>query len=155
MLTTTPDSIIAVEGLGTNAFGTFRAPQGDEMWLRDYLKEPIPRSRVMLYGYDSSVIDKHTERSGLSSQTIFHIATTCRRSIDNFRNLTSVNHHALLDHEYVLTVCSQTRKDRPIIWIGQSMGGLVIQEVSKEFDDPNRGCNADVFGKGLVKDWRT
>lgn len=136
MLTTTaPDSIIALEGLGTNAFGTFRAPQGDEMWLRDYVKEIIPRSRVLLYGYESSVIDKHTKRSGLSSQNISQIATNCRQSIVTFRELTFVSKAALRSIEIVLTVCSQTDKDRPIIWIGQSMGGLVIQEVIKGSND--------------------
>ncbi|KAI1388244.1 uncharacterized protein F4822DRAFT_239765 [Hypoxylon trugodes] len=55
--------IIAIEGLGTNPFSTFRAPQGDEMWLRDYLKDNFQSSRVLLYGYDSKVLSSRTDQN--------------------------------------------------------------------------------------------
>ncbi|ETS79227.1 hypothetical protein PFICI_09080 [Pestalotiopsis fici W106-1] len=96
--------IIAIEGLGTNAFGTFRAPQGDLMWLRDFLPQSFPSCRILLYGYDSKVPDS------MSNQSVPEIASTCKSFVTNFRRMTKTD-------------------ERPIIWLGQSMGGLIIQEV--------------------------
>ncbi|KAI0900539.1 hypothetical protein F4806DRAFT_159869 [Annulohypoxylon nitens] len=95
--------IIAIEGLGTNPFGTFRSPQSDDMWLRDYLPEKFKSCRILLYGYDSKVADSKT------NQSVQEIAATCKNDLLEFRELT------------------KTEK-RQVIWIGQSMGGLIVQE---------------------------
>ncbi|TEY36167.1 hypothetical protein BOTCAL_0563g00030 [Botryotinia calthae] len=98
-------SIIAVVGLGTHAFGTFRSKTSGshEMWLRDFLPQDIPNSRILLYGYDSIVSE------GQSIETIEDIANTFLSRLSLRRQNTS------------------TLK-RPIIFIGQSLGGLVVQE---------------------------
>lgn len=79
------DSIIAVAGLGTHAFGTFRAPEGTQMWLRDFLKRDIPNIRVLLYGYESSVDNSD------SVQTIKDLAITCLNIIHKFRARTEAS----------------------------------------------------------------
>lgn len=78
-------SIIAVHGLGTHAFGTFRSPENQEMWLRDFLKDDIPKSRVLLYGYKSKV-DNSTD-----SQSLKDLAKSFLRSIIHFRKYTKVS----------------------------------------------------------------
>ena len=46
-------SIVAVHGLGGDAYGTWS--DVDRFWLRDFLPSQIPRARIMTYGYDSVV----------------------------------------------------------------------------------------------------
>ncbi|OTA54878.1 hypothetical protein K449DRAFT_190401 [Hypoxylon sp. EC38] len=74
------------------------------MWLRDYLPDNFQYCRILLYGYDSKVPGSR------SDQSIREIAGTCKNVILDFRKLTKT-------------------ENRPVIWIGQSMGGLIVQEV--------------------------
>lgn len=46
-------SIIAVHGLGGDAFNTWA--DGGNIWLRDFLPGQIPNARIMSYGYNSAV----------------------------------------------------------------------------------------------------
>ncbi|KAK7976945.1 hypothetical protein PG988_004435 [Apiospora saccharicola] len=78
-------SIISIEGLGQNPFGTFRSPLSNEIWLRDYLPHNTRRCRILLYGYDSKV-----PRSR-SDQSIQEIASTCKNRVANFRQLTKAS----------------------------------------------------------------
>jgi len=54
-------SVIAITGLGGHAFGSWRSrasatrPIDRPMWLHDFLPEHFPDSRIMTYGYDSSL----------------------------------------------------------------------------------------------------
>ena len=48
-------SIVAVSGLGGNGFGSWRAPKTANMWLRDFLPESIKNSRILIYGYDTTL----------------------------------------------------------------------------------------------------
>ncbi|KAI0469768.1 hypothetical protein GGR56DRAFT_668423 [Xylariaceae sp. FL0804] len=74
------------------------------MWLRDFLPRNFPDCRVLLYGYDSKVSGSKTD------QRVEEIAGTCKNVLINFRKLTET-------------------ESRPVIWLGQSMGGLIVQEV--------------------------
>lgn len=74
------------------------------MWLRDFLPQSFPSCRILLYGYDSKV------PNSMSNQSVPEIASTCKNFVTNFRSLTKTD-------------------ERPIIWLGQSMGGLIVQEV--------------------------
>lgn len=51
-------SIIAVHGLGSHAIGGFKSKGTSHVWLRDSLPHDIPNSRILLYGYDSSIMNK-------------------------------------------------------------------------------------------------
>ncbi|KAK6604577.1 ankyrin repeat-containing protein [Botrytis cinerea] len=101
-----------VVGLGTHAFGTFRSttPGSHEMWLRDFLPKDIPNTRILLYGYPSTV-------SGGQSMEKKHLDTKSA-----------------------------------IIFIGQSLGGLIVQEsllIAADSCDP---YEREMFGSwhGLV-----
>ncbi|GKU07362.1 unnamed protein product, partial [Fusarium langsethiae] len=47
--------IIAVPGLGSHALGSWKSPNSDDVWLRDFLPKDVPNIRVLLYGYDTSL----------------------------------------------------------------------------------------------------
>ncbi|KAF7855407.1 hypothetical protein EAF04_010150 [Stromatinia cepivora] len=79
--------IVAVVGLGTHAFGTFRSttPGSHEMWLRDFLPKDIPNTRILLYGYPSTV------SGGQSMEKIEDIASTFLNRLTLLRRNTSVD----------------------------------------------------------------
>ena len=54
-------SICSVHGLGGNAFDTWMG--SSKMWLRDLLPNstPLGRSRIMTFGYDSSLINRKSD----------------------------------------------------------------------------------------------
>jgi len=48
-------SIVAVQGLGGNGFGSWRATSNADMWLRDFLPEKAKNSRILIYGYNADL----------------------------------------------------------------------------------------------------
>ena len=55
--------MIAVPGLGSHAIGSWKSPSGNDLWLRDYLPDDIPNIRVLLYGYDTSLLGSDSKDS--------------------------------------------------------------------------------------------
>jgi hypothetical protein len=47
--------MIAVPGLGSHALGSWKSPNSDDVWLRDFLPKDVPNVRVLLYGYDTTL----------------------------------------------------------------------------------------------------
>ncbi|KAM0138754.1 hypothetical protein ACHAO1_003353 [Botrytis cinerea] len=121
--------IVAVVGLGTHAFGTFRSttPGSHEMWLRDFLPKDIPNTRILLYGYPSTV------SGGQSMEKVEDIAITFLNRLTLLRRNTST-------------------RNRPIIFIGQSLGGLIVQESLLIAADSRDPYEREMFGSwhGLV-----
>ncbi|TVY82132.1 Ankyrin-2 [Lachnellula suecica] len=93
--------IVAVTGLAANAYGSW-ASDLEHMWLRDMLPMDIPNARILIYGYDSH-LEASQSYSGLSG-----FSTPFARALDDIRA-----------HD----------PERPLILIGHSLGGLVIQKV--------------------------
>lgn len=95
-------SIIAVTGLAGHAFGSWKSRGHSDMWLRDFLPEHVPSARILTYGYDSRLFKNKSTAS-----------------IREFsRNLLQALGAARVD------IAS-----RPIIFIGHSLGGILIKEV--------------------------
>ncbi|TGO63853.1 hypothetical protein BCON_0010g00180 [Botryotinia convoluta] len=121
--------IVAVVGLGTHAFGTFRSttPGSHEMWLRDFLPKDIPNTRILLYGYPSIV------SGGQSMEKVEDIASTFLNRLTLLRRKTST-------------------RNRPIIFIGQSLGGLIVQESLLKAADSRDPYEREIFDfwHGLV-----
>lgn len=102
-------SIVAVSGLGSHAFGSFKERGGDHMWLRDALPRRLvgkkgrrPMARVMIFGYSSRVADS--------------------TSMQNIDDLGKKLRNRILD-------LASTNSKRPVLVIAHSLGGLIFKEV--------------------------
>lgn len=94
-------SIIAVTGLSGHAYGSWKSPdQADVMWLRDMLPLDFPASRILSWGYYSSIKDAKTTTS---------IADIARNLLHDIQVIQIVK--------------------RPLIFFGHSLGRLVIKKV--------------------------
>ncbi|KAK8249385.1 hypothetical protein IWZ00DRAFT_488791 [Phyllosticta capitalensis] len=105
--------VIVLPGLGGHPFWSFKARGNDFMWLRDGLRESLPAARVFTYGYD----------------------TRLQRS-DSFQSLQDLGlrfGHALASQIRAGRRASQAM--RPIVFIGQSLGGLVVKEALCKLSD--------------------
>ncbi|KAF8530881.1 hypothetical protein BDD12DRAFT_914734 [Trichophaea hybrida] len=97
--------VIAVTGLAGHAFGSWRNRKTHQMWLKDLLPHDVQNIRIMTYGYDSRLVGQgKAENRLLDYQRLFI------QDIENAR--------------------SSVKKTRPIIFIGHSLGGILILQVS-------------------------
>ncbi|CAJ0555493.1 Ff.00g055580.m01.CDS01 [Fusarium sp. VM40] len=96
--------IVAVHGLGVNPSDTWNHHASKRNWLsdKDMLPSELPEARIMSYCYDSQWIGDDAVKSSLEG-----VATKLLRSLGHERKK-----------------CS----DRPIIFIGHCLGGLVMQQ---------------------------
>ncbi|KAI1416951.1 hypothetical protein F5Y13DRAFT_153431 [Hypoxylon sp. FL1857] len=95
--------VIAVTGLSGHAFGSWRNRNSSRMWLMDFLPKDIGENlRILTYGYDSD------------------LRTKGKRSMLEFRRKFLQN----------LMIARGSRVDtsRPIIFIGHSLGCLIITQ---------------------------
>ncbi|KAL6819884.1 hypothetical protein V8C40DRAFT_281209 [Trichoderma camerunense] len=101
--------LIAISGLGGHPFGSFKERHGEHMWLRDALPydtteeggDNRPVSRVMVYGYSSSLFQS-----------------------DSFQNLEDLG-TAFHRHLRKLAIAGSFK---PIVFIAHSLGGLVLKQ---------------------------
>ena len=54
-------SIVAVHGLCGDPFETWTEESSGKLWLRDLLPYQVPNTRIMSYGYDSTVAFSKSE----------------------------------------------------------------------------------------------
>lgn len=71
-------------GLGSHAIGAFKAKDGNNVWLRDFLPEDIPTARVLVYGYDTTIT------KGNAKHSISNLAMAFLDSVKAFRDATEV-----------------------------------------------------------------
>jgi hypothetical protein len=96
------NSIIAVTGLAGHAYGSW-AHSPERMWLRDYLPKDAPNTRILTYGYPSKL--------------------QASNSITILQDHTNTFVHRLIDVRE-----SGQCESRPIIFIGHSLGCLIIKK---------------------------
>ncbi|KAI5814913.1 hypothetical protein BZA77DRAFT_317793 [Pyronema omphalodes] len=117
--------LIAVTGLSAHAFGSWKSPdQAYRMWLRDFLPSECPDIRVHIWGYFSSIMN-------VSSTT----------------SITAISRQFLED---VKRIRENQTASRPLILIGHSLGGLVLQkalvDASKEHCDEDKAFYQSCIG---------
>ncbi|UPK97374.1 hypothetical protein LCI18_008309 [Fusarium solani-melongenae] len=96
--------ICAIHGLGGNAIDTWTAKNG-KMWLRDYLPSTgyFDQSRIMTFGYDSDLTSKESVMT-----------------VDSWAD-------SLLEYLSLIRK-SQNERDRPLLLVCHSLGGLVAKK---------------------------
>ena len=94
-------SCIAISGLGSHAFGSWKHRDSQYMWLRDCLPHQLPGARVLIYGYDTKLAGSQ------SFQNIADLASKFRASLKV----------ALGSNEH----------NRPLIFVAHSLGGLILK----------------------------
>ncbi|KAI8950509.1 hypothetical protein F4801DRAFT_343355 [Xylaria longipes] len=95
--------LVAVPGLGSHALGSCKSSISNEIWLRDYLPYDTPNQRVIIYGHNTRL------QGAQSKQSIGDLGARFMETITRFRADTGTS-------------------QRPIIFIGHSLGGLLIKE---------------------------
>ncbi|EPS42428.1 hypothetical protein H072_3599 [Dactylellina haptotyla CBS 200.50] len=105
--------IILVHGLGGDPFKTWTYSGGKKdptvLWPRDLLPREIPEVRILSYGYDTKVTAWF---EGATSNLIHHHSETMISRLHNFRSR---------------KIDGKNSTERPIIWIGHSLGGILIK----------------------------
>ena len=99
-------SIVAVTGLAGHAYGSFSSPTQSQMWLRDFLPVDLEarghKVRILTYGYDSTRTD--------ATADIQSFAEDLLRLVNSVRT-------------------DRHERNRPIIFVGYDLGGLVVKQV--------------------------
>ncbi|KAI1173201.1 hypothetical protein F4777DRAFT_558875 [Nemania sp. FL0916] len=108
--------IVAVHGLNGHREKTWTAANGVH-WLRDLLPQNLPGLRVMTWGYDANT---HSSRQ-VNFQYMFQHAEQLVSELTARRKLTQSFH-------------------RPIIFIGHSLGGLVVKSALIHSDARRQGA---------------
>lgn len=105
--------IILVHGLGGDPFKTWTysgsKKEPSVLWPRDLLALEIPEVRILSYGYDTKVTSWF---EGATSNMIHHHSETMVSRLHNFRSR---------------KIGGKNSTERPIIWIGHSLGGILIK----------------------------
>ncbi|KAF8536884.1 hypothetical protein BDD12DRAFT_982516 [Trichophaea hybrida] len=93
--------VVTVTGLAGHSFGSWRHLQTYRMWLKDFLPKDIKFTRIMSYGYDSRLL----EGSDTNTETLQDYRRNFLEHLENSR---------------------VSAKDRPIILLGHSLGGILV-----------------------------
>lgn len=120
-------SICAVHGLNGNAFDTWMGES--KMWLRDMLPEDdrFKRCRIMTFGYNSALFDKRGVNDRLQdyADDLLEVLGRNRESADE--------------------------RDRPLILLCHSMGGLVARKaVVRLYHFPNKFKHLNIEHIGMM-----
>ncbi|UKZ60461.1 uncharacterized protein TrAtP1_001739 [Trichoderma atroviride] len=97
--------VIAVSGLSSHPFGSWKARGGTFMWLRDEVAKTTEKARVLLYGYDTTLANSE------SFQDVGDIAQRLSSDLNAMRSGRTTS--------WVPT---------PIVFVAHSLGGLVVKE---------------------------
>lgn len=141
------DSIVAVHGLNPGSKSnhgrrTWAVGEGDDerLWLRDFLPSKVPEARILLFGYDSSVINGSK----------MHLTDHAKNLLNRLESKRTA------------------APERPILFIAHSLGGLVVKQAMVEarktenpicvatygmmfFATPHRGGNMATFGTSTLR----
>ncbi|RPB06314.1 hypothetical protein P167DRAFT_610160 [Morchella conica CCBAS932] len=99
--------VIAITGLGGHVFGFWRSrqrtfcPINRPMWIHDFLPKSFPNTRIMTYGYDCSLVHPNDMR-------MWDYVIKLEVALNNARRY-----------------C----QDRKIVFIGHSLGGILIIQI--------------------------
>jgi hypothetical protein len=95
------------------------------MWLRDFLPESILNARILTYGYDTKLP---------GSQSTASILELSRKLLESVKTIRSQWQVSFCIDRITESLCTYFQKEnRPLIFIGHSLGGLVVKQVCVNF----------------------
>ncbi|TAQ87678.1 hypothetical protein B7494_g3974 [Chlorociboria aeruginascens] len=97
--------LVAISGLGSHAWGSFKKRSEKSMWLADKLPQDWPQARIMIYGYQSPIMGSN------SRQTLMDIAKTFSNNLIKMRSSLNVSSRRV-----------------PLVFLAHSLGGLVVKQ---------------------------
>ncbi|KXS98970.1 hypothetical protein AC578_4979 [Pseudocercospora eumusae] len=78
--------IVAVHGLGGDAFDTWRAQDTGRIWLKDFLPEQFQDAHIMTFGYNSRVLSKSISGINDYARDLLEQLRAIRTNLDTDRN---------------------------------------------------------------------
>jgi hypothetical protein len=91
-------------------------------WPRDLVKHTVPNARVLTYGYDTHI--KHYLGPSVNKCTVYEIAS---------------------DFLVALEASRRQNPSRPILFVGHSLGGIVIKEALRQSKHASQSTLRNVF----------
>jgi hypothetical protein len=97
------------------------------MWLYDLLPKDLPNARIMTYGYNSNLAEDAT------TGRIRDFAKGLLNDLDNYRTKEVCANAVTLSFFFFSRPAKHIiqERERPIIYICHSLGGLVVKQVSE------------------------
>lgn len=95
---------MVISGLASHPFGSWQERGSDKsyMWVRDALPKHLANIRVLLYGYDTTLVDSR------SFQSIGEISGTLR--------------------DRLMPMAYPTARSRSIVFLAHSLGGIILKK---------------------------
>lgn len=102
----TVNSCIVISGLASHPFGSWQEKGSDKsyMWIRDAIPARLPNIRIVLYGYDTTLIDSQ------SGQSIVEISATFQERL--------LNRYSTASSDIT----------RPLAFLAHSLGGIMLKQ---------------------------
>ncbi|KAI1389504.1 uncharacterized protein F4822DRAFT_427853 [Hypoxylon trugodes] len=111
--------IVVVPGLAGHAYGSFKERSGSFMWIIDHLPKVLPRARVLLYGYESKIVD------GRVDLRISELGRMLWRVLELRENMI---------------------QGKPYVFIAHSLGGLVVKTALLMSSQEHSQLSAATYG---------
>ncbi|KAK5693985.1 hypothetical protein LTR97_009603 [Elasticomyces elasticus] len=118
--------VVFVHGLGGDSLATWT--KDDILWPKALLKERVPHARILTWGYDADPVHFLRQQG---HQTILSHAQGLLADLKDMRE-------------------SDEQKARPIIFVGHSLGGLVIKQPASHPQHTREASNPRVQVPGMT-----
>jgi hypothetical protein len=114
-----------VTGLAGHAFGSWRSRETRFMWLKDFLPNDVKNIRIMTYGYDSRIVGSEQSGARMSDYRRNFI-----EQLETSRTSAKVCKDLFVRGSKFFADTTDLYQNRPIIFLGHSLGGILILQVS-------------------------
>ncbi|KAI9767398.1 MAG: hypothetical protein M1839_004517 [Geoglossum umbratile] len=117
---------IAITGLSSHPFGSWKQRNGEFMWLRDCLPSDLEGARILLYGYNTNLLQSQ------AFQNIGDLAIAFSQAV---RSIRQNNVRGVIP--------------RPLVFISHSLGGVVLKKAivhMRDGDETDRELFNSIYG---------